>query len=93
MTVSYRVIARADEENGTQPVVGSDTAIVFSPTMQSATAALAALQIKEIETTEFEIQPGSTVFVTLTRDSTATPSYSSEIGFMRIGGIIRTATT
>jgi hypothetical protein len=88
MTATYRVVNRANL--ATQPVTGVDTALSFTPAMATATTGLSALQLKEIETATFPVTAGCTVFVTLTRSSTATPSYASEIGFMRIGGILRT---
>lgn len=89
MTATYRIIERANLAN--QPVAGSTTALAFTPSISTATTGLAALQIKEIETEEFAIAAGDTVFITFNRAANATPSYSSEIGFMRIGGIIRSA--
>jgi len=89
MTAAYRIIERANVAN--QPVAGSNTALNFAPTMSTATTGLNALQVKEIETEEFAIAAGDTVFITFTRAAAATPSYSSEIGFMRIGGVIRSA--
>jgi hypothetical protein len=89
MTASYRIIDRADVT--TQPIAGSTTALSFSSPMSTVTASLPALQVKEIETDEFSITAGCTVFITFTRAAAATPAYSSEIGFMRIGGIIRSA--
>lgn len=98
MTATYRVIARANV--ATTPVVGATTALLFknpatgvasAQAISTATAALPSAQIKEIETEEFEITAGCTVFVTFARAANATPVYNSEIGFMRIGGIIRSA--
>lgn len=99
MTATYRVIARANA--ATIPVAGATTALLFknpatgvasAQAISTATAALPSAQIKEIETEEFQITAGCTVFVTFTREASATPAYNSEIGFMRIGGIIRSAT-
>lgn len=42
----------------------------------------------EVESDPFDIASGDTVFVTLSRDATATPLYQNDIGVIRIGGII-----
>jgi len=92
MTLSYYRVPR--------PVAGTpvnltdgDTALTFdvvTPTdnYNGSGGNLPADNAIEIESNEFTVAPGDTIFVMLARASNASPLYASEIGAIRIGGII-----
>lgn len=74
-------------------VAAGDTAIVFdvvTPTddYDGLGTNLPADKAIEVESDEFTIVAGDTVFVTLERSESASPLFQADIGVIRIGGII-----
>jgi hypothetical protein len=49
---------------------------------------LPADSIIVVESSSFTIAAGDTIFVSLSRDVAASPSFAAEIGAVRIGGIL-----
>lgn len=92
MTMSYYRITR--------PTTGSpfvitpgDTALAFdvvtpSDNYDGLGTDLPADNLIEIESAEFTVTAGDTVFITLERAATATPLFQNDVGLVRIGGII-----
>lgn len=92
MTLTYYRITR--------PVSGSpvsltegDTSLTFdvvTPTdnYDGSGGNLPADRAIEIQSSQFTVQPGDTIFVSLTREAAATPLYTNEIGVIRVGGVI-----
>ena len=91
MTMSYYRIPRVHPVGGTE-ITQADTSITFDVVTPSTdTGAGATLQedhVIEVESDSFTIEAGDTVFVTLSRSSTATPVFQADIGIIRIGGVI-----
>lgn len=92
MTMSYYRIVRPGPGVPTN-VTDGDTAIVFdvvTPTddYDGAGTNLPADKAIEVESDEFTIVAGDTVFVTLQRSESASPLFQADIGVIRIGGII-----
>lgn len=92
MTMSYYRIARPTAGTPT-PIVSGDTAVTFdvvtpSDDIDGGGTDLPADNAIEIESAEFAVVAGDTVFVTLQRASDATPLFQADIGVIRIGGII-----
>jgi hypothetical protein len=75
------------------PIVSGDTNIAFdvvtpSDDSDGSGTDLPADQVIEVESEEFSVEPGDTVFVELIRMNDAGPLYQNDIGLIRIGGII-----
>lgn len=92
MTMSYYRIPRP--ATGTpSDVTDGDTSITFdvvTPTddFDGLGTNLPADKAIEVESDEFTIVAGDTVFVTLQRSESASPLFQADIGVIRIGGII-----
>ncbi len=92
MTMSYYRIARPTAGVPTAITEG-DTTITFdvvTPTddYDGAGTNLPVDKAIEVESDQFTVAPGDTVFVTLFRSQSATPLFQADIGVIRIGGII-----
>ena len=92
MTLSYYRIARPTA-GSPSPVADGDTVIDFdvvTPTdnYDGAGGNLPADSAIEVESEEFSISPGDTVYVTLARAKNASPLFQADIGLIRIGGIV-----
>ncbi len=60
-----------------------DTSLAFD-----ASVAVTADNILEVESPLFEIAPGDTVMVSLSRAADATPAYAADVGVLRVAGIV-----
>lgn len=94
MTMSYYRVTRPTAGSPFALVVG-DTALTFdvvtpSDDYDGLGTDLPADRIIEVESNEFVVAAGDTVFITLSRASNATPLFQNDIGLVRIGGIIVT---
>jgi len=92
MTMSYYRIARPTDGVPT-PVVEGDTAITFdvvtpSDDYDGLGTNLPLDNVIEVESEEFSVAAGDTIYVTLSRASGAVPLFAADIGVIRIGGII-----
>ena len=92
MTMSYYRIVRPVAGTPT-PIVEGDTAITFdvvtpSDDIDGGGTDLPADEAIEVESAEFTVAAGDTVYVTLERASDATPLFQADIGVIRIGGVI-----
>jgi hypothetical protein len=92
LTLTYSRIARP-EINTPSPIATGDTALTFdvvgpSEDSDGASTPLPAFYAIEVDSEEFEIAAGDTVFVDIQRAADAEPTFASEIGLLRIIGLI-----
>lgn len=92
MTMSYYRLIRPGDGTPT-PLTEGDTDLTFdlvtpSDNYDGLGTNLPADRAIEVESDDFTITPGDTVFVTLARASDATPLFQSDIGVIRVVGII-----
>jgi len=92
MTMSYYRIIRPTD-GAPFSLVAGDTSITFdvvapSDDYDGGGTDLPADDVIEIESSEFTVAAGDTVFVTLARADDALPTFTADIGLIRIGGII-----
>lgn len=92
MTMSYYRITRPTAGSPFSLTEG-DTSLTFdvvtpSDDYDGLGTDLPVDSIIEVESSEFTIAAGDTVFVTLSRASDAVPAFDADIGLVRVGGII-----
>lgn len=92
LTVEYLRLVRPTAGNPT-PLDDTQTAVTFdvvtpSDDYDDEGTNLPANNLIEVESDTFEIAAGDTIFVTISRDSAASPLYAAEIGILRLTGVI-----
>lgn len=92
MTVQYHRLVRPTSGSPT-PLTDTLTTVTFdivtpSDNYDGAGTNLPADRLIEVESDAFDIAAGDTVFITLARSATALPLYASEIGVVRLTGVI-----
>jgi len=82
LDTSYRRLARPESGSPTA-ILGSDTTLTMDTDIT-----VVADNAYEVESDAFSVEAGDTVFVTVARSASGSPSYAYEIGIVRIGAII-----
>lgn len=82
LSASYYRLPRPDTP-GSTAISGSYTALTFDSDI--AVTADAAI---EVESSEFSVEAGDTVFIELSREAAGSPVYGAEIGLIRASGIL-----
>lgn len=82
LDVAYKVLVR--------PTIGSPTPVIAGLTTLAMNTAIPVLanNMYEVESALIDVLPGDTVYVEISRAAAGSPSYNSEIGLHRFGGII-----
>jgi len=92
VTMSYYRIIQPTTNTPT-PIVAGDTTLVFDVVTPSDDSDGAGLDLPaenaiQVESAEFTIAPGDTIFVEMLRAAAATPVFAGDVGIIRVGGII-----
>lgn len=92
VTASYYRMIRPTDGTPT-PITSGDTGLTFdvvtpSDDYDGAGTDLPPYSAIEVESSEFTVTAGDTIFVTLSRAVNASPLYTAELGLIRIGGIV-----
>jgi len=87
MSAKYYVIKAPPAPGGAQIVTGSTTSTTFNVVTPST--GLDANAVIKVTAGAIPVYGGDTVFVTFSRAADASPSFSADIGFIRIGAAVR----
>lgn len=87
LNVSYRRLPR--------PAAGAEVPLVTADSATSLelnyTTSITADKIVEVSTDSFEIMPGDTVLVTVSRPAANNVTYAGEVGLLRVAGVVTIA--